>query len=149
LEAFHVNKIPFSKLQEKVNGLDKDYNLMKFGLLKPREKLYADIEKRVDEMFAQGAVEEVKKLAAIKLSRTASYVLGLNQIQAYLKNEISLDRAKEIIKQETRNFAKRQLTWFRRDKDIKWIAVDANMTAENLAQEIFSQLPKAITKSVK
>ena len=75
-------------------------------------------------MFSDGIVEEVKRLNSKKLGLTAQKALGIKDITAYLKNDTALWRCKENLKQNTRNYAKRQLTWFRADTRIKWIKAD-------------------------
>ncbi|MDO8885407.1 tRNA (adenosine(37)-N6)-dimethylallyltransferase MiaA [Candidatus Oleimmundimicrobium sp.] len=113
----------YHKNWEKESSL---YNVKIFGLNLNREKLYAKIDKRVEQMFKNGLVEEVEKLVSSgKLkSTTALQALGYKEIIRYLNGQIVLDEAKELIKQRTKNFAKRQLTWFKRDKRIKWIDTD-------------------------
>lgn len=99
------------------------YESYYFVLTDERERLYANIDKRVDIMVQDGLVEEVKKLLAMGCQRgsTAMQGLGYKEIIAYLLGEISLDEAVYLIKRDTRHFAKRQLTWFRREKDVIWL----------------------------
>jgi len=75
-------------------------------------------------MFSQGAVDEVRDLLTIGLSLTAKKILGISEIKRFLNNELNQEESKEILKKNTRNFAKRQVTWFRKDKRIQWIDVD-------------------------
>ena len=88
-----------------------------------RERLYARIEQRIDEMLEEGLVEEVRKLKEAGCSRNMVSMqgLGYKEILAYLDGETSLEEAIEILKRDTRHFAKRQLTWFRRERDVIWI----------------------------
>ena len=88
-----------------------------------RERLYARIEQRIDEMLEEGLVEEVRKLKEAGCSRSMVSMqgLGYKEILAYLDGETSLEEAIEILKRDTRHFAKRQLTWFRRERDVIWI----------------------------
>ena len=72
-------------------------------------------------MFEKGIVEEVRKLSKRKLSMTAGKALGYNEVLGYLKGKYSLEEAKELLKKNTRHFAKRQLTWFRPDRRIIWL----------------------------
>ena len=87
-----------------------------------REKLYERINKRVDIMIENGLVDEVKSLIK-KYDElpTAIQGLGYKEVVSYLKSEITYDEMLEKIKQETRRYAKRQLTWFRRNKEITWL----------------------------
>jgi tRNA dimethylallyltransferase len=91
-----------------------------------RELLYERIDRRVDEMLAAGLVEEVKKLKAMGLKRdmVSMQGLGYKEILDYLDGVCTLDEAVELIKRDTRHFAKRQLTWFRREKDVIWVNKD-------------------------
>ncbi|MDP2910828.1 MAG: tRNA dimethylallyltransferase, partial [Candidatus Omnitrophota bacterium] len=85
------------------------------------KKLYKNIDTRVEEMFEKGIVGEVKKLSRKKLSMTAGKALGYGEVLGYLKARYSLEDAKDLLKKNTRHFAKRQLTWFRPDKRICWL----------------------------
>lgn len=108
--------------REKMSAYDSHY----FVLTDKRERLYANIDRRVDLMLEEGLVDEVKELLAMGCKRdsTAMQGLGYKEIIAYLESEISLEEAVYIIKRDTRHFAKRQLTWFRREKDVIWIEKD-------------------------
>ncbi|MFH2138738.1 MAG: tRNA (adenosine(37)-N6)-dimethylallyltransferase MiaA [Candidatus Omnitrophota bacterium] len=133
LEAYEINKESISSLQTKTEGIGDwcDYKL--FGLEWDRWELYSRIEQRVDEMFEAGIVEEVKKLRALSLSRTAAQGLGIKQIGAYLNNECSQEEAKDILKRDSRRYAKRQLTWFRQQEpSICWIAMNEEITLKSV-----------------
>ncbi len=95
------------------------------GLTMPRELLYARIEQRVDAMLAQGLVSEARSIWAQGYDRSlpALQALGYKQLFAHFSGACSLDEAVEAIKRETRRFAKRQLTWFRRDERIAWLDI--------------------------
>ncbi|MBN1918683.1 MAG: tRNA (adenosine(37)-N6)-dimethylallyltransferase MiaA [Verrucomicrobia bacterium] len=95
------------------------------GLRLPRATLYARINARVDAMFEAGAVEEVERLVAagIQQGSTAMQAIGVREITAYLRGDTTLDEAKRRIKTQTRRYAKRQLTWFRKDPRIVWYDV--------------------------
>ena len=88
------------------------------------ELLYQRINQRVDKMLKQGLVEECKELYTNKLSVTARQAIGYKEIKQYLDGQCSLEEAVEQIKQGSRNYAKRQLTWFRRDNRYQWFSVD-------------------------
>ena len=94
-----------------------------FVLNDHREELYRRIDRRVEEMIRQGLVEEVRGLAARGLTEenTSMKGLGYKELFPYLRGEISLEEAVRIIQRDTRHFAKRQLTWFRREPDVIWI----------------------------
>ena len=121
------------------------YRLFMFGLTMDRQLLYSRIEQRVDLMLERGLVQEVRELLQ-KYSTlgTALQGLGYKEIIAYLNGECTLDEAVEILKRNTRRFAKRQLTWFRADKRIQWIELeeitDRSQIAKEIAQRIAGEL---------
>lgn len=108
--------------RQKKSAYDSRY----FVLTDQRERLYKAIDKRVDQMIAEGLVDEVKRLMEMGCKRdsTAMQGLGYKEIISYLMGEISMDAAVYTIKRDTRHFAKRQLTWFRRERDVIWIEKD-------------------------
>lgn len=99
------------------------YNFAYFVLNEDRTKLYRKIEQRVDVMMEQGLVEEVARLAAAGCTRdmVSMQGLGYKEILDYLDGHITLEEAVYLIKRDTRHFAKRQLTWFRRERDVMWV----------------------------
>jgi tRNA dimethylallyltransferase len=121
LEVFEVSGKPISELQATRIGLENKYDISILGLDIPRVELDQKINKRVDKMFRQGLVKEVKKLLKFKLSRTSCYAIGINEVKGYLDGHCSLQEAKELIKTNTRKYARRQMTWFRKDSRIKWL----------------------------
>lgn len=110
--------IPYSQLR-KGEKKKRNFKILKIGIDWPREKLYERINQRVDLMFEQGLVEEVKKLIPFK-NINALQTVGYRELFDYFEGKYTLEEAKELIKQNTRRFAKRQLTWFRKDKEINW-----------------------------
>ena len=113
------------------------YSLLMYGLNMDRKALYSRIEKRVDKMLEEGLVEEVKGLLerGYSSSLTSMQGLGYKEMALYLKGQLTLEEAVDLLKMSTRRFAKRQLTWFRRDDRIRWI--DAGQrTAEEVSEEI-------------
>ena len=122
LEVYKRTGKPISRLWKTRKGLDtKKYEIRIFGLNKEREGLYRDINQRVEDMFSQGLVNEVKNVLAKNPSLTCRQAIGIKEIQGHLAGQYDLERAKEMIKKNTRNYAKRQLTWFRKDKRIIWL----------------------------
>lgn len=100
----------------------KLYDFITIGLDAPREELYKRIDDRVEEMFDEGELDEAKRLRHLK---NFSNIIGFRELEMYFNNEITLDEAKELIKRNTRRYAKRQYTWFRNQmKDIYWVKVD-------------------------
>lgn len=123
LEIWHSTGSTMTELKKTTKGISDKYTIKIFGLTAPREKIYSNINDRVDEMLASGVINEVKRLSKKRLSKTAKAVLGYKEILGYLKDDYDLETAKELMKRNTRRFAKRQLTWFRADKRIKWFDV--------------------------
>ncbi len=102
----------------------------------PRERLYKKIEARVDSMFDEGLVREVKRLLKLKLSRTAACAIGIKELKGYFDGSYGLEEAKRLIKRNTRLYAKRQMTWFRKDKRINWIEVGEKEKPSAVANRI-------------
>lgn len=121
LEVFELTGTPISKLQKK-NEPDKNtFELICLNM--DRDKLYKRINERVDNMLKLGLIDEVKSLLEKGYSDNLSSMqaLGYKEAIAYLKNNSSYDEMVELIKKKTRNFARRQLTWFRRFENVKWV----------------------------
>lgn len=124
LEVYALTGKPISELWQKRKGIGEKYEIKIFGLNKDRQALYNAIDARVEKMFRQGLVNEVRRLLKRKLSRTAIQAIGINEISGYFEGNYSVADAKELIKKNTRHYAKRQLTWFRKDRRIYWIEAD-------------------------
>ncbi|MGO3707503.1 tRNA (adenosine(37)-N6)-dimethylallyltransferase MiaA [Mesonia hippocampi] len=103
----------------------RNFTPIKIGLTAPRDIIYQRIEQRVDIMMNNGLLEEVKKLLPYK-NLNALNTVGYKELFLYLENKCSLETALDEIKKNTRRFAKRQLTWFRKDKNITWFDVTTN-----------------------
>ena len=104
-----------------------------------REKLYERINRRVDGMFEEGVLKEVKGLLKHDLSVTSRGALGIKEIKNYLEERFTLDEAREELKKNTRRFAKRQLTWFRPNKNIEWIDTAEGKKALNEILELLTR----------
>lgn len=119
LEVTLKSGIPFSKQKLKKEMLPK--NILYLALYRDRKELYQKINKRVDEMFEKGFVQEVQNLYVKYDNNTAMQAAGYRQIIEFLEEKITKDEAIEKTKQIHRNYAKRQMTWLRKNKDIAWI----------------------------
>ena len=119
IEVVKLTGLPLAKARGKKD--EDEFDIEWIGLNFPREELYERINKRVDLMIDEGLIDETKNLLS-KYGRIPNIVdtIGYREIIAYLDGDISLERAKELLKQNTRNYAKRQLTWFRKNENIKW-----------------------------
>ena len=122
LEIYHSTGKTKTMQEYESRKKENPYNYKVFAIDMEREKLYERINKRVDIMIENGLVDEVKRLInKYKELPTAIQGLGYKEVVSYLNNEITYDEMIEKIKLETRHYAKRQLTWFRKNKDIIWI----------------------------
>ena len=123
LEFYRLTGQKISEHNQAQRARTSAYNSAYFVLDDDREKLYRRIEERVDQMMEQGLVSEVTALRDMgcQPGLVSMQGLGYKEIMAHLAGETSLERAVELIKQNTRHFAKRQLTWFRREKEVIWV----------------------------
>jgi tRNA dimethylallyltransferase len=140
LEVYKSSGKPISLLQKQRIGLRGEYDVKIFCLNMKREELYKRINGRVEKMLKKGLIKEVKGLLKKRLSRTASFAIGIKEIKGYLRGDYDLDTALDMIKLNTRRYAKRQLTWFRKDKNITWINIKAIDTATTVARKIIGRL---------
>ncbi len=118
LEVFRASGKPFSSFHNTTNR-KRDFQIIKIGITYEQKILYEKINQRVDEMMRKGLLDEVKQLLPYK-NINALQTVGYRQLFDYLDGKTDLETAVDLIKQSTRNYAKRQLTWFRKDKEIKW-----------------------------
>ncbi len=123
LEYYALNKKPISEHNKEQKQKDSAYNSCYFVLNDDRARLYERIDKRVDLMLEEGLVAEVQKLKEMGYHKNMVSMqgIGYKEILSYLEGECSLEEAVYLIKRDSRHFAKRQLTWFRREKDVLWI----------------------------
>ncbi len=123
LEFFEKTGQPISQHNALERQKDSPYEFYYFVLNDDRDKLYQRIDKRVDQMFQEGLIEEVQKLLDMGCTRdmVSMQGLGYKEVIDYLQGRISLEEAVYIIKRDTRHFAKRQLTWFRREREVRWV----------------------------
>ncbi|HXK60079.1 MAG TPA: tRNA (adenosine(37)-N6)-dimethylallyltransferase MiaA [Acidobacteriota bacterium] len=122
LEVYFATGSPISRLQPSRQPLD-EFSIVKFGLCLTRSELYARINRRVEEMFQNGLVDEVAGLIHQGYSPDlkAFEALGYRVVVQMLKGEVALQEAVELTQRDTRRYAKRQMTWFRKEKDLHWI----------------------------
>jgi tRNA dimethylallyltransferase len=121
----------------------RNFNIIKIGLELPKEKLHQNINTRIDNMIESGLVEEVKKLLPCK-HLNALQTVGYSEIFNHFAGKISLTTAVEEIKKNTRQYAKRQMTWFRKDRDIKWfMPAQFSAIVEFIRKNIFKTEPAA------
>lgn len=141
LEVFRLTGKSISQ-HHKEQGKSAKFKFRQIGLLWDRKVLYQNIDSRVDGMIDSGLVSEVISILKKGYSKSLNSLntVGYKEIIQYLDNKISLDRAIELIKRNTRRFAKRQMTWFNADKRIEWFSInsseDLQLLAEKIAKEI-------------
>ncbi len=133
LEVFETTGKPISEHFRSTESFVGDRRQVRIGLELDRPTLVRRIEERVDRMFAAGLVEEVEQLLArgIPADAPAFKGLGYRQVLSFLRNEIGLDEALDLVKRETRRYAKRQMTWFRKMTGISWFAPDDKPALED------------------
>ena len=119
IELCRVTGEPYSALRSHT-AKARPFRILKIGLDRPRAELYARIDKRVKQMMEAGLLDEAKAVYP-KRALNSLQTVGYKELFAYLDGEYDLDRAIELIQQNSRHYAKRQLTWFRRDKEIHWL----------------------------
>lgn len=145
LETYKLTGKPFSSFKAKNSIYETSYNIYYYVLNMDREKLYDRINKRVDIMFEKGLLEEVKALKAMGLTDDMQSMkgIGYKEILYYLDGKISLEQCIEMIKQGSRNYAKRQLTWFRKDPRAIFIDKDNFASEEEISTKIINDIIKA------
>lgn len=142
LEYYKQTKEPISKHNMAQHEKESPYCFTYFVLNRNREELYRRIDQRVDLMIERGLVEEVRGLLERGYSRNLVSMqgLGYKEIAASLDGEMTLGEAVEKIKRETRHFAKRQITWFKREKDVTWITMEQYSNKQELLETLLTIL---------
>lgn len=142
LEFARLTGDKISEHNKEQRSKESPYQFCYFVLNKDRAKLYETINYRVDMMLKNGLLEEVKRLAEKGYTRdlVSMQGLGYKELLAYLEGETTLEEAIEILKRDTRHFAKRQLTWFKREKDVVWVNKDELVTPEQLLEYLLKCL---------
>ena len=138
LESFLKHYYETGKVIKKTEEINnKLYNFISIGLKSDRETLYKMLDKRVDSMFNEGLLDEAERLYKMNLKNYTN-IIGYKELNEYFNGNISLDEAKELIKRNTRRYAKRQLTFFKNQfSDIKWYNLD-EMDEEDIIKDILS-----------
>lgn len=117
-----------------------DYTFIKIGLLRDREELYRMIEERVDKMMEEGLLDEMEKLLRMGPERTALQALGYREMGQYLEGGISLEEAVRLTKKRTKMYAKRQMTWFRKEPGINWVDITGIMSADEIYKKVLNEV---------
>ncbi len=139
IEFFRITGKPISQQIRESKLVDSPYFTNIIGInYKDRSKLYDKINKRIDKMLENGLIEEVQALSKINISKTAKEAIGYKEILPYLNGECDLLTAVENLKMQTRRYAKRQITWFNRNKNIKWFYIDDYDEKESMICDIIN-----------
>jgi tRNA dimethylallyltransferase len=146
LEVCLTSREKISLLQNKFTKA-LPYDFIKIGLTRERKELYRLIDERVEEMLAKGLAAEVEKLLERNPGRTSMQAIGYREMAMYLRNEIARDEAARLIKRNTRRYAKRQFTWFRKEEDIRWIDVSGIQDSREIFQLIKAVLADAAPRA--
>lgn len=141
IEVYRLTGVTMTELQRRSRLEPSDYRLCMIGLdYVDRQNLYARIDARVDLMADSGLVEEVRQLCVLGYSKTAAQAIGYKELFPYLRRECDLDTAFAAIKQESRRYAKRQLTWLRRDTRVHWFHPDSYSSRNALTAAVYGQI---------
>jgi len=139
LEVCLKTGMPMSELKERFTRA-LPYQFLKVGLSRQRQELYGLIDQRVEEMLREGFVEEVRALMRRELSSTALQAIGYKELMAYLRGELPYQEAVRLIKRNSRRYAKRQMTWFRKEEGLRWV----DITGLQQPREVFRKLKEAL-----
>lgn len=145
IEVHELTGKTISALQGEQKALrEGQYRIVMIGLTTSRNRLYAKIETRVERMMEMGLVNEVKKLLEMGVSEDSVSMqgLGYKEIIAYLKKKTTLNEAVNILKQETRHFAKHQMTWFKAEPRIQWLEISAYPDPDKLHEAVIALAEK-------
>jgi tRNA dimethylallyltransferase len=125
LEVYEITKRPLSDLQKESMEKKADFTPLFIGLNRSREELHRRIDRRVDEMIERGLIDEVKRLSEMGFDRSLNSMqtVGYQEVFSFLDGEIDLEEAIHLLKKNSRRYAKRQLTWFKRDSRVRWFAL--------------------------
>lgn len=129
LEVYYLTGQRMSEFQSRHGFMDRDYEYIKIGISLERELLRERIDQRVDRMIEDGLVDEVRRLREMGYGSDLKPMqsIGYKEINQFLDGELELDEAAQLIKRDTKRFAKRQMTWLRKDDEISWFEKDRDL----------------------
>ncbi|SEP88792.1 tRNA dimethylallyltransferase [Lachnospiraceae bacterium RM5] len=148
LEYYEMNHKKFSEHNKEQREKESEYNYIYFVLTRDKETMYENINLRVDKMIENGLEDEVRNLLNMGYERNLVSMqgLGYKEMVSYIDGKISYDEAIELIKKETRHFAKRQMTWFRREKDVTMISYEDYKNKEEMLDAMINIIKEKILK---
>ena len=146
LEVYKLTGTPISEFNSEKKVHDIPYNIAYFVLTMDRKKLYDRINQRVDKMIESGLVDEVKMLKHMGLNENMQSMkgIGYKEMLYYLEGKISFDEAVYLIKKGSRNYAKRQLTWFRKDNRVQWVDKDSFSSEDDIVKYIKGRIKEQL-----
>ncbi len=146
LEVYHVTGQPLSSMAVGIDRTKPRYHMAYMALDMARKRLYERINERVDAMIAQGWLEEVRQLLAKGADKNslAMQGLGYRHLNWYLDGMYSWEKTVELIKRDTRHFAKRQLTWFRHDANIHWLSKEG-LTEDEVVRRLIAEISRILS----
>jgi len=139
IEVFLKEKKVISECRES-STRPSNYDFIKIGLSRDREELYRMIEGRIDIMMEQGLLAETERLLRMGPGRTALQALGYREMARHLDGVISLEEAVRLTKKRTKMYAKRQMTWFRKEQEIKWVDITGIMSAAEIYEKVLNEV---------
>ena len=144
LETYHVTGRRLSDLHREHAFAEKPFSTLMIGLTRERQELYRRVDARVDEQLANGLVAETRRLLAQGYDRQLGSMkgLGYRQISGYLAGECSYEEAVRLLKRDTRHFAKRQFTWFRKEPGIVWVQIQAHESTETVVARLIARVQR-------
>ena len=148
LEIFRQTGVPASQAHERHGFQERPFRGLVLGLTMDREALYRRIEERVHVEIEKGLVEETRRLLAQGYSRslTSMKSLGYRQMAGFLEGDYDFDEAVRLLKRDTRHFAKRQMTWFRKEPEVQWVSVSPDESTSNITARIMEQVHRFLTQ---
>ena len=149
LEAHQVTGRRLSDLHREHGFTEKPFSTLLIGLTRDRQELYRRIDARVEEQLANGLVEETRRLLAHGYDRALGSMkgLGYRQIAGYLAGEYSYEEAVRLLKRDTRHFAKRQWTWFRKEPGIVWVEIKAGESTEDVSARLMALVQRFLASA--
>lgn len=144
LEVYQLVGRPLSQIHRSHGFQDQPFSSLLIGLHRDRQALYQRIDDRIDSEITRGLVEETEKLLNQGYGRHLSSMkgLGYRQISGFLRAEYDFDEAVRMLKRDTRHFAKRQMTWFRKEPHVQWISLSEDTSSEKIAMEILERVQR-------
>lgn len=129
----------FSEYRE-VSTVPSDYDFIKVGLTRDRKELYGRIDERVDEMLAKGLLKEAEGILEMRPGGTAMQALGYKEMGLYINGAVDYNEAVRLIKKRSRMYAKRQLTWFRKEPGINWVDITGIIDADEIYEKMMNSV---------